>query len=667
MLRQEKEEEGGKVRSLSEQCDGALASLRALQATMSDGQLVHAALQLRASQADATILQYQEDLAQLQGQLEEARARAEWERDLLRQELDLTQTTQSMLETERTTLTQSLDEQQATITTLQEAVQLREAELAGERAVILRIQQELEAAKAELTSTQGTKLQLEAELAEKQVALPRLQDQCTTLHEQVGRLEQSLAEALGAVSQAEADGVNAAVDAMNTVRQIEGRLEEAEQRLLQAAASRDALLAQLEAQAEATGNASSLADQYAAQIDEQTSVVDGLNGDIRSLRAELRAEHERLLEAQYRPEVLAFSTSTTGLAPPPMDEGTQATALSDMAGTSTTELDVARQQEADAVLGEKAAEIRQLRKDLGDAKFDLMSVQFTLKESTDAQSVVGRQLEEMRYLEALKAQEVERLRADLYHITLGPQKGKSLAATSTTGLDVGGSSSVRRLNAGPSRAQLASTFVSTDFSGGPFGGSTDLVDPVDAASRASTQTLHVAAGKIRPVAHSMSTSTSFSSAPPSAAAAATAAATMTTTITTRDAVLADRDEPMLAVLSQQLQDFQLVKQTLLKDVQRKSEKIADLEGALEEVRQQQDHAAKATTTKAQQHRMQILEKNLAQLTIVQKRLVEQNLELKRELGALERGKPKYGLQPPPQPSAQRSGAPDGSTGRGALS
>lgn len=95
-------------------------------------------------------------------------------------------------------------------------------------------------------------------------------------------------------------------------------------------------------------------------------------------------------------------------------------------------------------------------------------------------------------------------------------------------------------------------------------------------------------------------------------------------------------EKMRKSMAQELADFETMKKVLMRDLQSRCEKVVELEITLEETRIQQSNLLKATSNKAQQKKMSLLERNLDQLTNVQKQLVEQNSHLKKEAALSDR-------------------------------
>ncbi|EIN07543.1 kinesin [Punctularia strigosozonata HHB-11173 SS5] len=89
-------------------------------------------------------------------------------------------------------------------------------------------------------------------------------------------------------------------------------------------------------------------------------------------------------------------------------------------------------------------------------------------------------------------------------------------------------------------------------------------------------------------------------------------------------------------ISVQLAEFDGVKKSLMRDLQNRCEKVVELEIQLDEIREQYNNVIRNSNSKAQQKKMAFLERNLEQLTVVQKQLVDQNTALKKEAGIAER-------------------------------
>lgn len=86
----------------------------------------------------------------------------------------------------------------------------------------------------------------------------------------------------------------------------------------------------------------------------------------------------------------------------------------------------------------------------------------------------------------------------------------------------------------------------------------------------------------------------------------------------------------------QLAEFDGVKKSLMRDLQNRCEKVVELEIQLDEIKEQYQNVIRNSNSKAQQKKMAFLERNLEQLTLVQKQLVDQNSTLKKEAGIAER-------------------------------
>ncbi|KAL1411173.1 hypothetical protein Q8F55_002123 [Vanrija albida] len=86
----------------------------------------------------------------------------------------------------------------------------------------------------------------------------------------------------------------------------------------------------------------------------------------------------------------------------------------------------------------------------------------------------------------------------------------------------------------------------------------------------------------------------------------------------------------------QYAEFEIIKKSLMKDLQNRCEKVVELEMQLDEVREQYKVIARSANSRAQQRKLEFLEHNLDALNVVQKQLVEQNTSLKKEVGIAER-------------------------------
>ena len=89
-------------------------------------------------------------------------------------------------------------------------------------------------------------------------------------------------------------------------------------------------------------------------------------------------------------------------------------------------------------------------------------------------------------------------------------------------------------------------------------------------------------------------------------------------------------------VQQQIADFDVMKKSLMRDLQNRCERVVELEISLDETREQYNNVLRSSNNRAQQKKMAFLERNLEQLTYVQRQLVEQNGTLKKEVAIAER-------------------------------
>ena len=89
-------------------------------------------------------------------------------------------------------------------------------------------------------------------------------------------------------------------------------------------------------------------------------------------------------------------------------------------------------------------------------------------------------------------------------------------------------------------------------------------------------------------------------------------------------------------LQQQINDFDVMKKSLMRDLQNRCERVVELEISLDETREQYNNVLRSSNNRQQQKKMAFLERNLEQLTVVQRQLVEQNTSLKKEVAIAER-------------------------------
>ena len=92
----------------------------------------------------------------------------------------------------------------------------------------------------------------------------------------------------------------------------------------------------------------------------------------------------------------------------------------------------------------------------------------------------------------------------------------------------------------------------------------------------------------------------------------------------------------LKTVQQQIADFDLMKKSLMRDLQNRCERVVELEISLEETREQYNNVLGSLNNRQQQRKMAMLERNLDQLTEVQRKLKEQNNSLKKEVAIAER-------------------------------
>lgn len=89
-------------------------------------------------------------------------------------------------------------------------------------------------------------------------------------------------------------------------------------------------------------------------------------------------------------------------------------------------------------------------------------------------------------------------------------------------------------------------------------------------------------------------------------------------------------------IQQQLAEFDVMKKSLMRDLQNRCERVVELEISLDETREQYNNVLRSSNNRAQQKKMAFLERNLEQLTQIQRQLVEQNSSLKKEVAIAER-------------------------------
>ncbi|KAI8899069.1 P-loop containing nucleoside triphosphate hydrolase protein [Globomyces pollinis-pini] len=95
-------------------------------------------------------------------------------------------------------------------------------------------------------------------------------------------------------------------------------------------------------------------------------------------------------------------------------------------------------------------------------------------------------------------------------------------------------------------------------------------------------------------------------------------------------------EKMRKTMATQLLEFDAMKKKLMRDLQNRCEKVVELELSLDETREQYNQILRNSNSRTQQQKMAFLERNLQQLTNVQKQLVDQNTNLKKDIVVCER-------------------------------
>jgi kinesin family protein 5 len=88
--------------------------------------------------------------------------------------------------------------------------------------------------------------------------------------------------------------------------------------------------------------------------------------------------------------------------------------------------------------------------------------------------------------------------------------------------------------------------------------------------------------------------------------------------------------------NKQLADFDTIKKSLMRDLQNRCERVVELEISLDSTREQYNSILRSSNSKQQAKKLAFLERNLEQLTLVQRQLVEQNAQLKKEVAIAER-------------------------------
>ena len=83
-------------------------------------------------------------------------------------------------------------------------------------------------------------------------------------------------------------------------------------------------------------------------------------------------------------------------------------------------------------------------------------------------------------------------------------------------------------------------------------------------------------------------------------------------------------------MAQRILEYDTMRKSLMRDVQNRCEKIIELEMALDEAREQVNQLTRRVNNPAQPQRMALLEKKIAQVTMMKKELVVQNTDLKKQ-------------------------------------
>ncbi|KAK5159631.1 Kinesin heavy chain [Oleoguttula sp. CCFEE 6159] len=89
-------------------------------------------------------------------------------------------------------------------------------------------------------------------------------------------------------------------------------------------------------------------------------------------------------------------------------------------------------------------------------------------------------------------------------------------------------------------------------------------------------------------------------------------------------------------VQQQIAEFDVMKKSLMRDLQNRCERVVELEISLDTTREQYASVLRSSSSRQQQKKLAFLERNLEQLTQVQRQLVEQNGMLKKEVAIAER-------------------------------
>lgn len=89
-------------------------------------------------------------------------------------------------------------------------------------------------------------------------------------------------------------------------------------------------------------------------------------------------------------------------------------------------------------------------------------------------------------------------------------------------------------------------------------------------------------------------------------------------------------------IQQQIADFDVMKKSLMRDLQNRCERVVELEMSLDDAREQYNTVLRTSNNKQQQKKLAFLERNLEQLMDIQKKLTDQNHGLKKDVAIAQR-------------------------------
>lgn len=87
----------------------------------------------------------------------------------------------------------------------------------------------------------------------------------------------------------------------------------------------------------------------------------------------------------------------------------------------------------------------------------------------------------------------------------------------------------------------------------------------------------------------------------------------------------------IETMQEHIAQYESLKASLMQDLQERCERVVELEISLDQAREQYNLAIRNSNNKQQQKKMTLLQRNLEQLTTIQRQLVEQNVTLKRDV------------------------------------